>query len=253
MNVKRRRSGFTLLEILIVIGVILVLMSLAVISYQVVERAAARNQTKVTLDNLNAMLAELDATAGSSALPKYTYQGTDAMGNPITVEQAVIGAAAAPPIPGALTPTPDGQIWTIGDVSSGGTDRNPPYYPSPPAPLNSPNIVNRTQQIAMAALMRIPNNAKAIAALPASRIMKDSAGRPYAIPILLDGWGNPIIYVPRGGVSVYVTTGSGAVTQIVVKARDNRPFFASAGPDGDFGAVTGATKASGDDNVYSKE
>ncbi len=57
-------------------------------------------------------------------------------------------------------------------------------------------------------------------------------------PVLLDGWGNPIIWVPGAGVKVNV-----GATATVIKAPDGRPFFASAGPDGDF--------SKGDDNVYS--
>jgi len=229
---------------LVVIGVIMILMTLAVVGYQVVEKSAAGNQTKVTLNNLNAMLSELDAAAGSSALPKYTYPGTDANGNPIQIEQTVIGA---------VPPTPDGSIWTISDVTA-------PYpsdrYPLPDAITTSPqNMVSRTQQIVMTALMRSPNNANAIKQMPASRLMKDQNGNPYQVPIILDGWGNPIIYVPRGGITVWVTTGSGP-TLITVSRPDNRPFFASAGPDGDFSAYSPSPAPSqvrGDDNVYSKD
>jgi type II secretory pathway pseudopilin PulG len=230
---------------LVVIGVIMILMTLAVVGYQVVEKSAAANQTKVTLNNLNAMLSEFDAAAGSSALPVYTY--TDAMNN--TQVQNVIGAP-----PNALTPTPDGQIWSISDVTTSGSgDRYPP-------PSGNPlNVVGNTQQI-MAKLMRIPNNANAIKQMPSSRLMKDQNGNPLTdqngnlIPIILDGWGNPIIYVPAGGIWVWVTTGSGP-TQILVNRPDKRPFFASAGPDGDFGAYssTPPSQARGDDNVYSKD
>ena len=86
-------------------------------------------------------------------------------------------------------------------------------------------------------------------------------------PILKDGWGNPIIYVPGSGLGVRLLNGQKAntptdVTQnfVVVSpeghvnnngtaapvvTRVGRPFFASAGPDGDF--------SKGDDNVYSFE
>ncbi len=225
---QRRRSAFTLLEVLVVIGVILILISLAVIGFQVVERSAAANQTKVTLDNLNSMLAELEATAGSNALPTYSYY------------DPVLMKSFPQPVIGIGITGPAGQAWEIGDVTSGQADR-------------SGFIVQQTQG-AMASLMRVPNNAKAIAAFPTSKILKDSNGNPYTIPVLLDGWGNPIIYVPRGGMIVYVTTGNGNTpTQITVAGKANRPFFASAGPDGDFGARTGATQAKGDDNIYSKD
>ncbi len=82
-----------------------------------------------------------------------------------------------------------------------------------------------------------------------------------AVPVLLDGWGNPIIFVPGGilgnGAAINadgtVIPGSGSMHSSAVSAPagyqvrspDGRPFFASAGPDGDF------SKA--DDNLYSFE
>ncbi len=84
--------------------------------------------------------------------------------------------------------------------------------------------------------------------------------------MLLDGWNNPIIFVPATGLHVQMLNGasaySGAVTQnwIIVSPEGRvtgngtanpivttpgRPFWASAGPDGDF--------SKGDDNIYSFE
>jgi prepilin-type N-terminal cleavage/methylation domain-containing protein len=88
-----------------------------------------------------------------------------------------------------------------------------------------------------------------------------------SVPLLLDGWANPIIFVPGTGLRVRKLNGQGSyqvgnATQyfIIISpegsvanqgtatpyvTRPGRPFFASAGPDGDF------TK--GDDNIYSFE
>ena len=94
-------------------------------------------------------------------------------------------------------------------------------------------------------------------------------------PLILDGWGNPLIIVPatglvnvRGNVGTSNGTTSGTTITIVngspssvtsqlvpypsepyartlppIQSPDNRPFFVSAGPDGDL--------TTGDDNVYS--
>ena len=79
-------------------------------------------------------------------------------------------------------------------------------------------------------------------------------------PVVLDGWGNPIIFVPASGLYdiytglVYVNvtivgtnhisfTGSLVSVNKPVTAPDGRPFWVSAGPDGNF--------VLGDDNIYS--
>jgi hypothetical protein len=88
-------------------------------------------------------------------------------------------------------------------------------------------------------------------------------------PILLDGWNNPIIFVPGTGLRVRRLNGQktlnptdisqtwidispegkvknlGSKAQLPVVTQPGRPFFASAGPDGDF--------STGDDNIYSFE
>jgi type II secretory pathway pseudopilin PulG len=83
-------------------------------------------------------------------------------------------------------------------------------------------------------------------------------------PLLLDSWNNPIIFVPATGLRVRMLNGKSAndptdntQTTIIISPegkldptktivlQPGRPFFASAGPDGDF--------SRGDDNVYSFE
>lgn len=88
-------------------------------------------------------------------------------------------------------------------------------------------------------------------------------------PVLLDAWNNPIIFVPGSGLRVRLLNGQSdykidmmqCATAVVVSPegrvdsitdplnprvlQPGRPFFASAGPDGDF--------ARGDDNIYSFE
>lgn len=251
---RRKRSAFTLIEMLVVIGVILILVSMSVLGYDVVERAAAGNQTKTTLANLNAMLSELDADAGSGALPSYaittsvtTFNPRTHVGTTVTTTSSTIGA-------GVVDSTP--YVWEVGDVTTHGTD---------PITGRYGNIVQQTE-VVMQNLMRAPNNSKAVGQLPSSKLLRDLSGNPVAGPVLLDGWDNPIIYVSGGGITVNVTTGNStnlvngaqvATPQLVtIKSPDGRPFFASAGPDGNFGAVVATTPlptpTAGDDNVYSK-
>ena len=233
---RRSRRGFTLIEMLAVIGVMMILMAMSIIGYQVVERSAAANQTRVTLTNLNAMLSEMDADAGSSALPTYTYTGTNRQTHQTTTGvQPIIGAGVA---------DPSGQAWPIGDVSTSNYPGNYRY-----------GFVVQQTAMKMQTLLRCPNNSKAIADLPSRKFLPISTTTPLAAPVLLDGWGNPIIYVPTGGIVVNVITGNNQAQLVTITSRDNRPFFASAGPDGDFGAVNSpaVTPTAGDDNVYSRE
>ncbi|MGH7180174.1 MAG: hypothetical protein ACREJC_22540, partial [Tepidisphaeraceae bacterium] len=102
----------------------------------------------------------------------------------------------------------------------------------------------------------------------------DQTNAPQPVPLFLDAWGNPIIFVPATGLRTRLlvdkkdydpgnfdqnviilspegemgrSTGStpGVPPGFPYVKRPGRPFFASAGPDGDF------TK--GDDNLYSFE
>jgi prepilin-type N-terminal cleavage/methylation domain-containing protein len=90
-----------------------------------------------------------------------------------------------------------------------------------------------------------------------------------ATPILLDGWNNPILLVPATGLRVRLLNGEKSLdptkpgqTALIISpegtstppampnvpgklVRAGKPFFVSAGPDGDF--------AKGDDNIYSFE
>src|SRR2546421_9401635 len=55
-----RNSGFTLIEILVVIGIILVLIGIVFVALKHVSRSATENATKIDLQNLQSMLAELE-------------------------------------------------------------------------------------------------------------------------------------------------------------------------------------------------
>lgn len=75
-----------------------------------------------------------------------------------------------------------------------------------------------------------------------------------ATPLFLDAWGNPIIFVPASGLLVRSSVNKAHPnaydqadpdTVLLIQSPDKKPFWASAGPDGDF--------SSGDDNIYSFE
>jgi len=102
----------------------------------------------------------------------------------------------------------------------------------------------------MAVLVSMAGNRAILDKLPAEKTWKpDGSSGP---PMLLDGWQNPIIFVPTGGMAwvnssgviVRMVTGAGVFATNGETVRQGfGGFFASAGPDGDF--------STGDDNVYS--
>ncbi|MDB5357230.1 MAG: hypothetical protein JWN24_3683 [Phycisphaerales bacterium] len=213
---RHRRKGFTLLELLAVIGIILVLISIAILAYKHVDQAVTAKATKATLSNCQAMLAEYE------------------INNPLNTDLRFSIAVR--------TPT---------DVNPGGIDR-----------LNGRNQYDTTEDV-MALLNSIPKNNQMIAQLPARSLLAGatpSKNPPNSNgPILLDGWKNPIIYVSAAGLVVNLPDPTNPKTPAAYTVRTSgiypnknplppitaldRPFFASAGPDGNF--------QNGDDNIYS--
>jgi type II secretory pathway pseudopilin PulG len=61
---RSRRRGFSLLEMTVVIGIIMLLLTMAVVGYRYVEASAAKSRTRTVLHDLDAMVAELDRTGG---------------------------------------------------------------------------------------------------------------------------------------------------------------------------------------------
>lgn len=107
----------------------------------------------------------------------------------------------------------------------------------PDSPARTGPAVTATRS-AMALLLGVPANKKSIANLPTEQFLEGGVNP----PVLLDGFGNPIIACPSTGLTGVSINGAAAQT---ITARDGKPFFASAGADGNFSL--------GDDNLYSFE
>ena len=199
---RLRRGGFTLLEMTVVIGLIMFLLTLSVIGYRFLEASASRQRTRTVLHNAEAMLAELDRTGGMVRL------------------EGPSGSGAAY--------TTGSQYSSPGDVTTGAGGR-------------TTAITN--QKTIVAILCLSPGNQQAFAQLPSKMMVPNSNATVNGVQIsaLADGWGNPILYVPTGGLSGVTVNGH----SVTITSPDNRPFFASAGPDGNF--------TTGDDNMYSFE
>ena len=236
---NRSRKAFTLLELLTVIGVILVLMTIAVIGFNHVGRSATVRTTGVALENAKGLIGEYETTSTVFTLLAGKMPGVD-MSNPF----------------------PFAYGGTLGDVTAGGADRY--------------GLAVQNTCYMMNILARLPHNKQAISQLPGKAMLLGPDGQAlqgtaFTPPLpttinppmcLVDGWNNPIIFVPPAGLIVSIKNQgqtSGPAQQYLVRTSGmtkytsngngpkllptDRPFWASAGPDGSF--------SNGDDNVYS--
>jgi len=126
------------------------------------------------------------------------------------------------------------------------TNTSTPYYGDvAPGGAGRSNVIASTQST-FKVLLRVEKNKSMFSGLPA-KAMADLNGTRQQV--MADGWGNPIVFVGRGGLSTNLgktSTGSSySKTGAVITNPSGRPFWASAGPDGNFD--------SGDDNIYSFE
>lgn len=291
----KRRNGFTLIELLVVIGIIMVLVAMLTFGYRSLNKAAAGRETHAELKVCKGMLAEYEGRNGLVGIewirpadPLQPAQSVDpgATGPgmfPVYVDPAsqMGGANLSLVKPGAV-----GSYWPslqLADVETSGANGiladmgDKSTDPNAPSPRYFCNAVPATLD-ALYVLSRIPANATLLSNHTAKRQLEMPSGKtPFAdgsghavnsanapvpyVPAILDGWGNPIIFVPRAGMHVNILRpnagGQMVPTLSVVRSTgtfdatvadppltgNERPFFASAGQDGDF--------TQGDDNVYS--
>ncbi len=243
------RQGFTLIELLVVIGIIGILTAIAIVGFGAMQRSAANKKTGTMLANAASMLAEYDTATALRRQPGYMWD----MSN-------------------SAYPTAGFDIWRDADPTVL-LQQRPKALRS--LDTDSPDrdaALVRNTAVVMAEMLKTPGVKKMFTQLPAESTAA-VAGEPVS-PVLLDGWGNPIVFVPASGLDVvlgdpaaaYVIT-SGKTYPILdlppgTLAPNARPFFASAGPDGIlcYGDVNandtynpGTDLPGGDDNVYSFE
>lgn len=261
----RRRKGLTLIEILVVMAIILILMGLFIAGLKQWGDSAKRNVTLTRMELLNGMLSELDAEGHNQFLSQWFFTQTGGA-------QVGLYANAF----GNVTPEAQGSMYTNATLVANGTPvvaNNNRYlalayltYPATntfplPSPFMTPAVLGSSPAAYMPAtygienkLLSLPNNQKAIAGLPSNAVatlppntIPGYTPVPAPQPVVLDGWGNPILFCPSGGLAdVYVNVKNNATPQalpLTITSPDGRPFWASAGPDGDF--------VKGDDNIYS--
>lgn len=235
-----KRRAFTLVEILVVLGIMAVLAAIAVTSMGRVLESQKRTETKGELANAKSMFADYDAATSLKVQP--------------------IGFSTG----GGVTPPAELDFWTI-------PTRNPNARGGAIVPIQATDPMDtRTTQIVMGMITKTGNAKSTLSHLPKDSVRQlplipAGNGLPPvdAAPILLDAWQNPIIFVPAAGLGGVTLNGkpgdASAVTRIITSGGTQasipptqsnlfpgaRPFFASAGPDGSF--------VTGDDNLYSFE
>jgi type II secretory pathway pseudopilin PulG len=332
---SRRRvvpPGFTVVELLVAIGVVVVLAAIAIVAIGRTGNTARERLTQTQLGNLKGMLADYEAATKLSNSPPVWpwWNGTGAIVNaPYNAQQnsytvnfwklpyrvdnqatntpdpianpgvvvstspdavrhrngaiAVVCTQLAMNLVGAvpanrtrLGQVPDNQKmfleWQSGNIGvPAGDDFQATTDDIGPPPLTQPLTYCIGVPVRFQGRQYVATDAYTFGSNPQPVVngsapwhdVTDKGFQP--VPILLDGWNNPIILVPASGIRVRLRNQKsslvpGDATQnfIIVSpegevanngtaapniVRVGRPFFASAGPDGDFNT--------GDDNLYS--
>jgi prepilin-type N-terminal cleavage/methylation domain-containing protein len=289
-GVNVRRRGFSLIELVVVVALITLLGTLLVMAISHMQVNAKRQQTRLTLQNLQAMFAEYDANrrvqfgAGNlnpNLIPglsaslclqspgNVTTDSTtgDRTGNAVQytrylmaqMMQSTNTAAAIGKLPSSALMTFAGATQTAsrGPWVSGTIPGYSVYDSVSYTYLDPVSGAELTSVFVRSYLYTDPTGAT-VGVLPDGATQSppnyyywmptfNSVAAAQAIPVVLDAWGNPIVFVmggvlgePSGSASGLLNAGGNVVQ---VSSPDYHPFFASAGPDGDF--------SKGDDNLYS--
>ncbi len=259
--VKKRRGGFTVLELVTVIGIIIVLMALLVVGVGHVIGSSKTRQTKIMLENCRNLLAEFEVTIPldrTQAQPGQMYVS----GNLVKRANVTFDLWHK------YNPAEDTIAPYYGSLHAIAAKDFGPVAHETAERFSSDALANT--QIAMGLLQTAPASKSVLSSIPADSFLEapsagaiskltPAGGKPNP-PILLDGFRNPIILVPAKGIRVSIIDpgNPGQATLRIIKSPDNRPFWASAGPDGYFTdpdeSKTGANlKPYGEDNIYSFE
>lgn len=249
-----------MIELMVAIAIMTILAGMILLGVKHMSNAAKVQATRVRLENLKSMLAEYELKTRLAQPTGWTVAATGWTGVGGDFWKSWDGGTTAMPSPGNVGADMRSSTWDIAWSSS--------------SPLWASGKPSAITEFAMAELAKIPSNAAAIGKLPASDFIQPGPVTYRAA--MLDGWRNPIIFVPAAGLGgetydpaksygegVRVASGGNIYKCIksctgtappnatywtpsaIITAPNNRPFFASAGPDGDF--------SKGDDNLYSFE
>jgi prepilin-type N-terminal cleavage/methylation domain-containing protein len=244
----RRSSGFTLVEILTAIGIISILAALLILGINHVSARAKTDKTRTVLASLKGMLTEFETKGGRMRMVDRPYFVSVNGGKWQMVKREV---------------APKGKV-NSDDLAT---------------VVKTPEF-ERTRRVVQA-LLSMQANQTVINNLPEDVRMKDppvggTGESPVTAPVLLDAWGNPILYAPRkvkpwpnpedppnpatdlppdesktgdrnkfkwGLQGLFIKANPGQ--EYFYEPTDGKGMFVSAGPDGDFSTA--------DDNIYSDD
>ena len=275
----RARRAFTLLELLIVIGIIVILASLVLAVSSTVIRASEDRATRNTIEVLNAAVEEYERTAERRITYKSGLGGGFAA-DPAAVAGYRYDVFSKPPVGmPAMYPTPfPGSGPAPADLVTAWNTLAGPYgsLPGGGLPSYSTSPFRRTAYL-IALLSASPSSGAVISKLPESvfRYVNASTGNgKRMVRHAVDSWDTPIIAIFPGRIAEGPDVATPALTALVdkdgtirsdseraapalgglqVSCKDRRVLFASAGNDSRFTNLTGSVYTPSTDNLYSYE
>jgi prepilin-type N-terminal cleavage/methylation domain-containing protein len=219
-----KRRAFTLIEILVAVGIIAALVAMVFLGFGHVRHGVDETSTRVMIDNLKGMMVEYRATGASE----------DAIESLFRIDPPT--SPAPPDFPAARPDFPNNYQVRAPDRAVS--------VDALPQDRDCPAVV-KTRRV-MTRLLAVPANKAIVDALPAEQQWWTSAG-----VVLLDAHRNPILYVPHKGIT-RVNFGRRVLddgkegfadADRAVYTLAQHGFWVSAGADARFDT--------GDDNVWS--
>lgn len=261
------RSGFTLLELLIVIGIIVIVASLVLAVSSSVARASEERSTRNTLEVLSMAAEEYERTVDR----RISYRSGVVTGGIVADQTSAGGVAFKFDVDsGAGTPPPGSGVTAWNQV------QNPYNTVAGGLPAYS-NLPFRRTAILIQAMTDAPTVAAIMSKLPEAifrGIKANTAqGNFTAARHCIDAWDTPIIAVfpGREATQAELTANNPQIVDrdgtvrcdsewaipaaggMQVSCKDRRILFISAGNDSRFTQQVGSTFQPSNDNLYSYE